>query len=154
MSKNKKPRAEAISEAEGLERLGALAGADPDEVKRYLEMLDISEPIQDEAEKRIYAYTRRKLAESLNANHQTNILFGALIERIARTILLLQKLDKVQVASLIPVSSMTIGEKTIDYIKLQQEHRATVEAFANMRFACEKIGGKKTLEEIRRIITQ
>jgi len=150
--RQKKPDASALLESSS--KLLPILAASPDEVKKYLEMTDFSAPIQEPDAKKLYNYIRDRLAASLSDKLLGGPVFAALIERIARLTIILDRMDKILIGMSFPMTSISKEGRTSDYLKLQTEHRNCVEAFANMRFAMDKTVKTKTLETIRQIISE
>lgn len=121
-------------------------------IRKYLDGVDMSEFISDKSDKKLYLFIRDQLIESLNPRNSNDLVFSALIERIARTAVLLQRLDKLTVSSNIPFTLMQEKGLKSDYLGIQVEHRKCVEAFVNLRYAFESKPKGKTLERLRETI--
>ncbi len=149
--KQKKPKAEIILESENKDV--DILVADPKEVEKYLKNICITQHLGTKEEKIIYAYIRDSLTKSLNQKSKADVVFAALIERIARTAVLLNRTELVLLSMKgMAITSQTKKGQKSDYILLQQEHRKCLETFANLRFAEGRKNKTKVLEELRRSI--
>ena len=152
---------ERIKKLKNSDTSGTLMKSDPavdlplmgrEGIRRYLEGVDMSEFITDKNDKRLYHFIRQELIESLSPRNSADLIFSALIERIARTAVILQRLDKLTCASSIPFTLMQQKGLKSDYLGIQVEHRRCVEAFVNLRYAFETKPKGKVLERLRETI--
>ena len=151
--KNKIANNESLAHRE-LETDPALAipSAGRKAIEAYLAGVDMSEFISDKADAKLYGFIRKQLMDSLGEKSSTDIIFSALIERIARTAVVLQRLDKLTVSSNVPFTLMQQKGLKSDYLGIMKEHRECVEAFVNLRYSFESKPKGKTLERLRETV--
>lgn len=143
-----------IPNAETLENSGAadieISLSDKVELRRYLAKVNMLDVIPDN-QKELYKYIRKTLSAGLTDRHRMDVVFAVLIERIARTAILMDIMERQMVQMTVPAT--TIGGGTglakSEYNVLQMEHRKCIEAFTNLKFAYDTKKKITTLERIR-----
>lgn len=148
---NKKPDIGALIEGSRNfdERVVA---ASPEVVEQYLSTLNFEAEITEERDRNVYRKFRSILMGSLGERTRKDFLFAALIERIARSAVMLERIEKLLMSKNLSATMLFNANMKMDYIKLQEEHRKCIETFANLKFAQERHGKVKVLEELRKIV--
>ena len=118
-------------------------------VSEYLDR-NVFDGTLSQPEKALYDYVRRIFSESLDSKQSANPVFGALIERIARTGIMLERFEKLVILAQGLETKATM--KGSSYITLLDEHRKCIETFCNVKWAYDTKKPKRTLEELRKVI--
>jgi len=147
MAKQKKPTADSIMNAGKTSDVEILA-AKKDVVKQYLDMVNMEDAYPQFPKKDHYAQVRNAMLNSLEISNRQNPIFGALIERIARTSMILQKMDYILATK--PPAHMKYWMEYMgkEYNNIQIEHRRCIEAFCNIKFAFERGMKSKTIDNL------
>ena len=120
----------------------------------YLKEIDFCPLLEDDRLKNLYGSIRINLLGTLNTYQKRDLLFCAVIERIARTSIFLDKMERVFIKSQAPITSFSKDSARSDYILMQQEHRKCLEFFASIKGLDHKRGKVKVLEELRRTVSE
>lgn len=116
-------------------------------VKKYLESIDMRRLVGPNTNLDIYYQSRDILYEGLQKNANDDPVIAALIERVARTALILDKYDR----KIIIGSEMTKDEMA-DYHKIQEQHRKCLEAFKNITFIEHRVVKESVLERLKKTV--
>lgn len=131
----------------------AVIAYDSSLVKEYLDKNEFDGSLS-EKEKVLYDYNRRSLGESLDARMLKNPILAALIERIARTSILLERFERLVILT-DGLDREGLEKKTqrgSSYITLLQEHRKCIETLVNIRWAYDQKKPQKTLAKLREMV--
>lgn len=109
-----------------------------------------------EKEKALYDYNRKMLSDSLDERTAKNPVMAALIERIARSGILIERFERlvIQTDGLDRQQLERTTMRGSSYITLLSEHRKCIETFVNIRWAYDQKKPKRTLETLRQTISQ
>ena len=122
-------------------------------VKEYLDK-NLFDGSLSEKERALYEYTRKVIGESLDSKMMKNPILAALIERIARTSILLERFEKLVILT-DGLDREELEKKTqrgSSYITLLQEHRKCIETLVNIRWAYDQKKPGKTLARLRELV--
>lgn len=122
-------------------------------VKEYLDK-NVFDGALTEKERVLYEYTRKSIGESLEAKMLKNPILAALIERIARTSILLERFERLVILT-DGLDREGLEKKTqrgSSYIVLLQEHRKCIETLVNIRWAYDQKKPGKTLARLRELV--
>lgn len=155
--RNKKPNSEALKlNASVLD----ISCAPRERIKEYLERIKMeSSAWLDEKERKRYEYVRKAFVDALPSEISNEAVYAALAERIARTTILLDRIELELLEPYKPEEPMTnvkelfsqmVNRRTF-YTKLLDEHRKFVEVFTNLRFAERGKSKTRMLERLREI---
>lgn len=150
--KNKRANAQSIENATSAGRDIAILTAEEGEIEKYLKQMDFKEHIPDEESRHIYEMFKSTFYESIPERTRGNMIFVALIERIARTGMILDKMEKTLIKMPFPATQVNRSSARSDYTGLQTEHRRCIETFANLRYAEKRTRGSKVLDELRKTV--
>lgn len=150
--KNKKPNAETLLESR--EDFGTIVPVtESEQLKRYLKRSNFAKHLTNISEKKLYNFMRVKMLDAIGPGQKDNLVFIALIERIARTAVFLERFDKKLLEGDIPMTSLFLkGAGKSEYNVLQLEHRKCIESLINLKYAYEQKKSTKVLEELRKTI--
>lgn len=127
-----------------------------DVVTNYLHEISYIKSIEEPELKKLYEYVRGSLRDSLGPRESTNPIYAALIERIARTAVILDKIEK----AVFTVGHMTKEDllshkyKGSSYPLLLTEHRKCIETFMTLIHASKTKGKGKVVETLKTLIRQ
>ena len=153
MAKQKKPTIETIKNSSGSFGVEVVA-AHKNVVKAYLDEVNLENWIDGTPNSSHYIKVRELLMESLDYKSKENPIFAALIERIARTSLILQKLDYLIAKDPGAVVKDRLTFMGKSYLGFQQEHRKCIESFANIKFAFERNKKSSAMKDIMAAIQE
>lgn len=124
-------------------------------VKAYLDKNTFTVQIE-EKERELYEFNRKIMGESLDEKTRQNPILAALIERIARNTILLERFEKSLILTdgLDKVTDGKAGIRGSNYVTLLEQHRKCIETFCNVKWAYDQKKPKKTLELLRQTISE
>ena len=108
----------------------------------------------DARERKIYQSIRESLLENLSLGQRQDVLLLALIERVARTAVFLDKLERVFIRRDTPMTSCEVEGGKSDYPKVMREHRKCIELLAGLKGSDVKKGRTRIMEELRRTVQE
>ena len=123
--------------------------------KEYLDKLSFSEFLETDQDRALYDYIRKSFSEQLEPKAQGQPIFGALIERIARTSVILDKYERLLCG--LKVNKEELESKSYKgtmYVTMLTEHRRCLESFANLHLAFNAKKKGKVLTTLRESVFQ
>ena len=131
----------------------AVLAYDSSIVKEYLDMNTFQATL-DERDRALYDYTRKVFGETLDTKSQGNPVFGALIERIARTSILLERFESLvfAVGAIDRHEISRYTERGSSYMTLLEQHRKCIEVLNSIRWANDTKKPQKTLARLREMV--
>ena len=122
-------------------------------VKDYLDK-NTFEGTLNEKEKLLYDFNRESMGKSLDAKTLGNPILGALIERIARNTILLERFERslILTEGLDKVMSGETKLRGANYIILLEEYRKCIETFCNVKWAYDQKRPQRSLAKLREIV--
>ena len=129
--------------------------AENKDIEKYLSVIELkANGLLSDQELRIYQKIREEMWDGLPEKVRGEFVYVALIERVARTAVFLERIERLLLKMDVPATSLLKGTAKMDYMKIQEEHRKCVELYANLRWAEDRKGKVRTLEEIRRSVIE
>lgn len=122
-------------------------------VKEYLDKNTFDAQLSDK-ERELYEYSRSAISKSLDPKTLNNPILAALIERIARNSILLERFEKL-IICVDGLDKEELQKKTMrgsSYITLLEEYRKCIETLVNIRWAYDTKKPQKTLARLREIV--
>ena len=152
VTKNKKLDADALVSSQ--DPAVDFVVADEAVLQEYMKSMDFSQLIGPERERNVYKRFKEALNSALSAGQKNDVVLAALIERIARTAVFLEKLERLMVSAedVFNMASLKFDQK--DYLQLQAEHRKCLEMYCNLKFLEKKKVRTTVLEELRRTVSR
>lgn len=150
--KNKKPDQEVLMTTTDFP--SEIVVADATSVKNYLKNIDFTRYIESEEDKKVYGYVRRTFEKNLAGRAARDIVIGALIERVARTTVILNYYERLIFTSGLPKDVLDGKKGKSEYMAIQQEHRRCLESIKNLLFIEHKGKTRSKVELLRREINE
>lgn len=130
----------------------SIAKTDPGVVERTLKEMCFTVANSDSKHRRIYTYTKDALLSSLTSKQAEDAIFAAVIERIARMTVILDKIERRLFDDFNSLTPEQVEEKLGgNYQKYLKEYRGFITAFSDMRWAGDSIQKTKKVETVREI---
>ena len=130
----------------------ALTAVDPSVVEQYLRKISFTGISKYNKHRQVYQFLRKLMFDSLTDKQKSDSLFAALIERIARMTVILDKVERQLFDDLPNMDQEKIIERLGGhYLSYLKEYRNFISAFSDLRFAGEEIQKTTSIEKIREI---
>ena len=129
-----------------------IAGTDSSVVEEYLKNLSFTGVKKVNKHRKVYDFVRDLMLDSLMDKQKRDPLYAALIERIARMTVIVDKIER-QLFNDLP----NLDEKDItarlggNYLAYLREYRNFITSFSDLRWAGDQIQKTKQVEKVREI---
>ena len=128
----------------------ALITAQNEALRQYLAKSSV-EDMLDDKQRGLYSFIRTTMMENLTTKTRKGLVFACLIERIARTAVLLDKIERYILVGNRATNKETFDLNNKEYTKITQEHRHCIETYENLRWALENKRNTKLVEKMREV---
>lgn len=133
----------------------ALASTDLTVVENYLKRISFKAAGKHNKHRQIYNFIRDLMYDSLLDKQKKDPLYAALIERIARMTVILDKIEKQIFDGLPDMTEVEITDKLGgNYLKYLKEYRDFIISFSDLRWAGDQIQKSKSVEKVREIVRE
>jgi len=130
----------------------ALAQVNPSVVEEYLKQLSFTGINKASKHRRLYDFVRELMLDSLLPKQKSDPLYAALIERISRMTVILDKIERQLFNDLPNLDDKQIAEKLGgNYLSYLKEYRSFITSFSDLRWAGDQIQKTKKVETLREI---
>lgn len=130
----------------------SLAGVEPSVIDAYSKQLLFTGINKGNKHRKVYEFVRNMMNDSLIDKHRKDPLFAALIERIARMTVILDKIELQLLKDLPEMTEMQINERLgKNYLSYLREYRGFVTAFSDLRWVGDHLQKTKAIEKTREI---
>jgi len=129
-----------------------IASTDPTVVEQYLKQISFTGVKKVNKHRRLYDFVRNLMLDSLLPKQKSDPLYAALIERISRMTVILDKLDR-QLFDDLPNLKEDVIAKRLggNYLAYLKEYRSFITSFSDLRWAGDQVQKSKQVETIREI---
>lgn len=130
----------------------SIASTDPSVVEQYLKQISFTGVKKVNKHRKLYDFVRSLMLDSLMPRQKADPLYAALIERIARMTVILDKLDRQLFEDLPDLDEETIGKRLGgNYLSYLKEYRSFITSFSDLRWAGDQVQKSKQVETVREI---
>lgn len=152
--KNKSENEKILELRESEERSADIVSADQETVRKYLIEVSCKDQIKEPELQKLYDYIRNTLSESLGHKDSSNPIYAALIERIARTALILDKMERLlfQSEAMNKDEVLSAKYKGSTYPLLLTEHRKCIETLSMLIQSSKTQKKGKIIEKLSSLV--
>ena len=129
-----------------------IASTDSTVVEQYLKQISFTGVKKVNKHRKLYDFVRNLMLDSLLPKQKSDPLYAALIERISRMTVILDKLDR-QLFDDLPNLKEDVIAKRLggNYLAYLKEYRSFITSFSDLRWAGDQVQKSKQVETIREI---
>ena len=147
MARQKKPK-----QVYSNENVLAIANINPSVVEEYLRNVSFNISTKGNRHRRLYMFVRKMMVESLMDKQKRDPLYAALIERIARMTIILDKIERQLFDDLPSLKQDDITKRLGGhYLSYLKEYRNFIESYSDLRWAGDQVQKTKSVEKVREI---